>query len=375
MFFIHLRFIRHKGCIAIDLSLRLQMFLRIMSKTKKDVTIYDIAAQLDISVATVSRALRNDPVVSDKTKKRVFELAEKYGYQANQFARSLRQQHTNTIGVIIPRLNSYFMASVIAGIENVANQAGYNLIISQSSESPEREAINVRTMFNNRVDGLLVSLSYLTNNLEPFEKFARKNIPVIFFDRSPENSSFTNIRINNVQAAYEATKHLLSQGRRRIAHVTVSNTQSIYKERFQGYTMALAEFGIPLDKSLIRLADLSMESGTEAAKYLLAQPNRPDAVFVANDNCAAGCVIGLKAQGIRVPEEIAVVGFNDDPVSRIVEPNLTTIHYPGHEMGELAARSLINHLSGAGDIMMTQTILLRSDLVVRQSSGILVPSH
>ena len=346
-----------------------------MSKTKKDVTIYDIAAQLEISVATVSRALRNDPVVSDKTKKRVFELAEQFGYQANQFARSLRQQHTNTIGVIIPRLNSYFMASVIAGIENVANQAGYNLIISQSSESAEREAINIRTMFNNRVDGLLVSLSYLTNNLEPFEKFARKNIPVIFFDRTPENSSFTNIRINNVQAAYEATKHLLSQGRRRIAHVTVSSTQSIYKERFQGYAMALAEFGIPLDKSLIRLADLSMESGTEAVKYLLNQPNRPEAVFVANDNCAAGCVIGLKAQGIRVPEEIAVVGFNDDPVSRIVEPNLTTIHYPGHEMGELAARSLINHLSGAGDIMMTQTILLRSDLVVRQSSGVPVPSH
>lgn len=346
-----------------------------MSKTKKDVTIYDIAAHLDISVATVSRALRDDPVVSDKTKKRVFELAEKYGYQANQFARSLRQKHTNTIGVIIPRLNSYFMATVIAGIENVANLAGYNLIISQSSESAERESSNVRTMFNNRVDGLLVSLSYLTSNMDPFEKFAQKNIPVIFFDRTPESSSFTNIRINNFQAAYEATKHLLSQGRRRIAHVTVSSTQSIYKERFQGYAMALAEFGIPLDKSLVCLADLSVESGTDAAKYLLALPIQPDAVFVANDNCAAGCVISLKAQGIRVPEDIAVVGFNDDPVSRIVEPNLTTIHYPGHEMGELAARSLINHLNGAGDIMMTQTILLRSDLVVRQSSGVLVPSH
>ncbi len=351
------------------------MLVQVMSKTKKDVTIYDIAAQLDISVATVSRALRDDPVVSDKTKKRVFELAEKNGYQANQFARSLRQQHTNTIGVIIPRLNSYFMATVIAGIENVANQAGYNLIISQSSESAEREGINVRTMFNNRVDGLLVSLSYLTSNLEPFEKFAKKNIPVIFFDRTPESSSFTNIRINNVQAGYEATKHLLSQGRRRIAHVTISSTQSIYKERFLGYAMALAEFGIPLDKSLIYLADLSMESGTDAAKHLLSLPTRPDAVFVVNDNCAAGLVIGLKAKGIRVPEDIAVVGFNDDPVSRIVEPNLTSIHYPGHQMGELAARSLINHLTGAGDIMLTQTILLRSDLVIRQSSGVPVPSR
>lgn len=340
-----------------------------MSKVKKEVTIYDIAAQLNISVATVSRALRDDPVVSEKTKKKVFDLAEKFGYQTNHFARNLRNQQTNTIGVIIPRLNSYFMSTVISGIEHVANQAGYNLIISQSSESAEREGINVRTMFNNRVDGLLVSLSYHTDNLSPFEKFAKKNIPVIFFDRTPENSAFTNIRINNVQAAYEATKHLLNQGRRRIAHVTVSSTQSIYKERFQGYTMALAEFGIPVDKSLVCLVDLSVESGADAAKYFLSLPNKPDGIFVVNDNCAAGCLISLKEKGIRIPEDIAVVGFNDDPVSRIVEPHLTTIHYPGYEMGELATRSLINHLKGTGDIQLTQTILLRSDLVVRQSSG------
>lgn len=340
-----------------------------MSKVKKDVTIYDIAAQLDVSVATVSRALRNDPVVSDKTKKRVFELAEKFGYQTNHFARNLRNQQTNTIGVIIPRLNSYFMATVIAGIESVANQAGYNLIISQSSESAEREAINIRTMFNNRIDGLLVSLSYLTSSMQPFEKFAQKNIPVIFFDRTPENSSFTNIRINNFQAAYEATKHLLQQGRKHIAHVSVSSTQSIYRDRFQGYATALAEFGIPLDMKLVYLGDLSLEAGADATKYILGLSTRPDGIFVANDNCAAGCVIGLKAHNIRIPEDIAVVGFNDDPVSRIVEPNLTTIHYPGYEMGELAARSLINHLNGTGDIMLTQTILLRSDLVIRESSG------
>lgn len=346
-----------------------------MRKIKKDVTIYDIAAQLDISVATVSRALRNDPVVSDKTKKRVFELAEKFGYQTNHFARNLRNQQTHTIGVIIPRLNSYFMATVIAGIEQVASKEGYNLIISQSSESAEREAINARTMFNNRVDGLLVSLSYLTKNLEPFEKFAQKNIPLIFFDRTPETNAFTNIRINNFQAAYEGTKHLLQLGRKRIAHVTVSSTQNVYRERFQGYAAALTEFGIPLDMKLVYLGDLSLEAGADAVKYILGLRERPDGIFVANDNCAAGCVIGLKAQGLRVPEDIAVVGFNDDPVSRIVEPNLTTIHYPGHEMGELAARSLINHLKGTGDIMLTQTILLRSELVIRESSGLVQGSR
>lgn len=340
-----------------------------MSKIKKEVTIYDIAAQLDISVATVSRALRSDPAVSDKTKKRVFDLAEKFGYQTNHFARNLRNQQTHTIGVIIPRLNSYFMAAVIAGIEQVASQEGYNLLISQSSESVEREAINARTMFNNRVDGLLVSLSYLTKNLEPFEKFAQKNIPLIFFDRSPETNAFTNIRINNFQAAYEATKHMLQLGRKRIAHVTVSITQNVYRERFQGYAAALTEFGIPLDMKWVYLCDLSLEAGADALKYILSLKDRPDGIFVANDNCAAGCVIALKAQGLQVPEDMAVVGFNDDPISRVVEPNLTTIHYPGHEMGELAARSLINHLKGVGDIMLTQTILLRSELVIRASSG------
>jgi LacI family transcriptional regulator len=339
-----------------------------MSRDKKEVTIYDIATQLNISVATVSRALRNDPVVSDKTKKKIFELSEKYGYQTNQFARNLRKQQTNTIGVIIPRLNSYFMAAVIAGIEQVASKSDYNLIISQSSESTERESMNIRTMFNNRVDGLLVSLSFHTNDLSPFEKFAKKNIPVIFFDRTPQSSTFAHISINNVQAGYEATKHLLAQGRRRIVHVTVSSTESIYRDRFQGYAQALAEFSVPLDMNLIYLGDLSLEAGADAAKYILSFPQRPDGVFVSNDNCAAGCVIGLKALGLRIPEDIAVVGFNDDPVSRIVEPNLTTIHYPGHEMGELAARSLINHLNGASDIMLTQTILLRSDLVVRRST-------
>jgi LacI family transcriptional regulator len=340
-----------------------------MSRKKKDVTIYDIAAQLDVSVATVSRALRDDPVVSDKTKAKIFELADKHGYQVNHFARNLRKQTTNTIGVIVPRLNSYFMASVIAGIEQVANAAGYNLIISQSSESTERERTVAKTMFNNRVDGLLVSLSYHTDSLEHFERFAQKNIPVIFFDRTYEgNKDFTSIRINNRQSGYEATKHLLEQGCRRIVHITVSGTQSIYRERFGGYKQALAEYGITPDPELVYLGDLSLESGAAAARYILSLANRPDGVFVANDNCAAGCLITLKKEGIRIPQDIALVGFNNDPVCRIAEPNLSSIHYPGYEMGELAARSLINHLNGASDIQLTQSILLRSDLIERQSS-------
>lgn len=339
-----------------------------MNREKKEVTIYDIAAQLKVSTATVSRALRDDPVVNFKTKKKIRDLAEQYGYQTNHFARNLRQGQTKTIGVIIPRLNSYFMATVIAGIEQIANEAGYNLLISQSSESFEREDSIVQTMFNNRVDGLLVSLSYHTTSLEHFGKFAKKKLPVIFFDRTQQTNTFTSISINNRQAGYEATKHLLEKGCRRIVHITASITQSIYRERYLGYAQALTEYDLPVDQELIFLGNLSLESGADAAHFIHSLPQKPDGVFVANDNCAAGCVIGLKKQGWRIPQDIAVVGFNDDPICRIVEPNLTSIHYPGHVMGELAARSLIAHLNGNVDIMLTQHIQIRSDLIVRDSS-------
>ncbi|MBK8428408.1 MAG: LacI family DNA-binding transcriptional regulator [Lewinellaceae bacterium] len=338
-----------------------------MDRKKKEVTIYDIAEKLNVSAATVSRALRNHPAVSAKTKKRINDLAESFGYQTNQFARNLRQQQTKTIGVIVPRLNSYFMATVISGIEHVANEAGYNLLISQSSELPDRENAIAKTMFNNRVDGVLVSLSYLTGSLQHFNRFSQKNIPVIFFDRTFETEIYTNIRINNLQAGYDATKHLLEKGCRRILHVSVSSTHSIYQERFKGYAKALQEFGIPLHMDYVHLGDLSLEAGIRAAQYALELPQRPDGIFVANDNCAAGCIIALKKAGIRIPEDIAIVGFNDDPVCRIVEPNLTTIHYPGYEMGKIAAHNLINQLSGSESLILTQTISLRSDLIVRQA--------
>jgi len=339
-----------------------------MKPEKKEVTIYDIAAKLNISVATVSRALRDHPAVNVKTKKKIFELAEAYGYQTNHFARNLRQQKTRTIGLIVPHLNSYFMATVISGIERVANQSGYNLLISQSSESPEREIEVVKTMFNNRVDGLLVSLSYSTESLKHFERFSQKNIPVMFFDRVSESSAFTNLRIDNVKAGYDATKHLLEMGCRNILHVSASSTHSIYRDRFKGYSLALEEYDAPLKPENIYISDLTFEAGKAAAHYALSLPTLPDGIFVANDNCASGCLITLKQKGIRIPEDIAIVGFNNDPVCLIVEPNLTSIQYPGYEMGEMAARNLINDLSGAENLILTQTIILRSELIVRASS-------
>jgi len=335
---------------------------------EREVTIYDIADKLNISIATVSRALKDDPVVNKKTKKKIFELAEELGYRSNHFARNLRNQRTQTIGVIVPRLNSYFMSTVIAGIENVANSEGYNLIISQSSESEQKEKMNAKTMFNNRVDGLLVSLSYDTNDLSHFDQFSKKNIPVIFFDRAEHHSNFTNVLIDNRKSAYEATTHLIKEGYKRIVHITANPKRNVYVDRLKGYKEALSENDIEFKEDNLIIGNLSLEAGIDAAAQILMMKQRPDGVLVANDNCAVGCMLALKQSGIHIPQDIAFVGFNNDPVSKVIEPNLTTVNYPGYEMGEVAARNLINHLNGVHPIYSTNTIVLRSELIIRASS-------
>lgn len=335
---------------------------------QKEVTIYDLAEKLEISPATVSRALQDHPSISKKTKKKIFELAEELGYRTNNFARNLRSKNTNTIGVIVPRLDSYFMSTVIAGIENTAGSHGYQIIISQSSEQVKKEATSVNTLFSSRVDGLLVSLAYDTEDLSHFDVFLKKKVPIIFFDRVTDYDGCLSILIDNRKAACEATKHLIQQGCRRIVHLTALPRRNVYIGRLEGYKQALKEANLPFQEELVLIDDLSQEAGERAAKIISQMNPLPDGVFVANDNCATVCMVALKKMGIRIPEDIAFVGFNNDPVCRVVEPNLTTINYPGYQMGQVAARSLINHLSGVVNIHATSAITLRAELVVRESS-------
>jgi len=281
----------------------------------------------------------------------------------------LRTRRTMTIGVIIPRINSYFMSAVIAGMENIANHEGYNLIISQSSESVDKERANAATFFNSRVDGLLVSLAYDTTSLSHFEPFFAKKTPLIFFDRVADHKDCTCILIDNQKAAYDATTHLISLGRRRIVHITAPSKRNVYTDRLKGYKEALTDNHIPFRDDYVITGNLSQEAGSDAAALIRSMSPLPDAVFVANDNCAVGCMVAIRQMGIQIPKEIAFVGFNNDPVSTVVEPNLTTINYPGYEMGQLAARSIIDHLNGTSNIHTTNTILLRSELVIRDSSA------
>lgn len=337
-------------------------------KEDKEITIYDIAKRLKISPATVSRALQDHPRISAKTKKKIFELADEVGYRRNHFAGNLRSQKTQTIGVIVPRLNSHFMSSVIAGIELMANEHGYSLLISQSSESARKEADSAEAMFNSRVDGLMVSLAYDTNTLDHFDKFFRKKTPVIFFDRVKPHRSATSILIDNYQAAYDATKHLIEQHCKKIVHITAPPMQNVYKDRLAGYRSALEDAKIKFKEENVIVTNLTQEAGYESAEKILKMKPLPDGIFVANDSCAIGCMIALKEKGIRIPEQIAFVGFNNDPMSTVIEPKLTTIAYSGFEMGEVAGRLLVNHLNSTSQINNTTTIILRSDLIVRQSS-------
>ena len=232
---------------------------------EKDITIYDLARELNISSATISRALKNDPVVNKKTKKKIADLAEEMGYRSNHFARNLRNQTTQTIGVIVPSLNSYFMSTVIAGIENVVNSEGYNLIISQSSESVQKEKLSAATMFKNRVDGLLVSLAYDTDDISHFEPFFNKNIPFLFFDRVTHYKKCSNILIDNRKAGYEATTHLISQGCKKIVHITATPKRNVYIDRLQGYKQALADHSIKFRPENLIINNLSQEAGAHAA--------------------------------------------------------------------------------------------------------------
>jgi len=335
----------------------------------KEVTIYDIAKELNISPATVSRGLNDHAAVNKNTKKKILAVAKEMGYRSNTFASNLRRQRTHTIGVILPHLNSNFLSAVIAGMEKVANEAGYNLLISQSLETEKKEIANAKTMFDSRVDGLLVSLAANTASINHFEPFIKKGVPIIFFDRVFEHKQCTSIVIDNVKAGYEATTHLIAQGGQKIVHITGNLSRNVYADRLKGYKFALLENGLPYQDENVYSINLTSEIDlNKALNKILNGKALPNSLFVANDSCAVSCIKFFKKAGIRIPQDIAIVGFNNDPLANVIEPNLTTIDYPGCEMGEVAAKNLINHLNGVHDINSTNTIILRSGLIIRESS-------
>jgi len=336
-------------------------------RNTRDVTIYDVAKALNISPSTVSRGLQDHPHVKKETKKKIKAVASEMGYQQNKFASSLRKRSTETIGVVVPKLNSYFMATVIAGMEKITNMHGYGLIISQSQESGKHESSCISTLFTSRVDGILISLAFDTGSMEHFDILFSKGIPVVFFDRVAECHGCMSVVIDNYRAGYEATSHLIEQGCKRIVHMGGNILRNVYSERFRGYRQALSDNGIEFNQKLVFISDLTEESAKAIAKKIIRMNPRPDGLFTANDTTAVAAMVEFQNSGLLIPNDIAVVGFNNEPASRVIRPNLTSIDYPAREIGEVAATSLINKLINPQQVSVS-TIVLKHSLIIRQSS-------
>jgi LacI family transcriptional regulator len=330
------------------------------------ITIKDLADQLKISPSTVSRALQDHPDISNETKKIVRELANSLNFIPNSIAAGLRKNKTYTIGVIVPEIVHYFFSSIISGIEDIAYSSGYKVIICQSNEKFDREVINLNALISGRVDGVLMSISKETKQFDHFLQTTNRGIPLIFFDRICEEMPTSRVVVDDYNGAFDATIHLIQQGFRRIAHLTGPDSLLICRERKRGYIDALNKNNIPFDKNLIRQANNRDDSLLVTAE-MMKSSTPPDAFFAVNDNVAAGSIVLLRKLGYKIPAEVAVVGFTDDPgICTILDPPLSSVHQPAYEIGMQSAKLLLNFFDSGKDSL--ETIKLDTRLVVRESS-------
>jgi len=332
------------------------------------VTIHDIAKALNLDSSTVSRALNDSPRVIQKTKDIVLAKAAEMGYQRNHLASSLRKSKTNTIGVIVPRISRHFFSSVISGIEETAYEAGYTVIICQSLEEFNREKKIINTLMGQRVDGVLMSISMETKDYKHLEVLKKQGIQLVFFDRHCDIPNYSNVLIDDFKGGFEATEHLILKGCKHIAHFSGPQNLEIYKNRFKGYKHALSKHGLPFEEALVFPSKLMEDDGRKNSEKLLALPNPVDGIFSANDVAAIGAMKYLTDKGVKIPEDIAIVGFSNEPISTVINPALTTINQPGIEMGKAATELLLKHITKENGALDAQTIIMDSNLIERQSS-------
>ncbi|MCI2229825.1 LacI family transcriptional regulator [Polaribacter sp. MSW13] len=333
-----------------------------------EVTIHDIAEILGINSSTVSRALNNSPRVAQKTKDKILKKANELGYQRNDLASNLRKSKTFTLGVIVPRISRHFFSSAIAGIEEAAFKEGYNVIICQSLESLEREQSIINTLVANRVDGVLISISMETENYKHFKGLEQRNIPFVFFDRHCNISKTSKVVIDDFEAAYRATEHLIQQKSTEIAHFSGPQNLEIYKNRFKGYKAALENYKIPFREELVIASSLMEDDGAKNIKKILSLPFQVDGLFCANDVVAIGAIQYLKKIGIKIPEDIAIVGFSNETTSSVIDPALTTIHQSGFKIGQIATNLLLDKISNDDKKQIHETIIVKTNLIERKSS-------
>ena len=334
---------------------------------KRNVTIKDLARKLGISVSTVSRALRNAHDINVKTKEAVVSLAKELDYEPNALAKSLVQQRTNIIGVILPELDMQFFASAIRGIQEEAHKRGFNVLIAQSNEDYDLEVENLKSMVSSRLDGLIVSLSRDTKDFSHFDKVLRRDIPLVLFDRASNAINSSKVLADNTEGAYAATEHLIEQGYKRIAHISGPPNLDITKQRLKGYMEAMEMNNVEINDDYIIHCNLSREDAAKKAKILLSLQNPPDAIFAINDPVAIEAIKVIKEIGLQIPFHIGVVGFNNEPLTDLICPKLSSVDIPSKKMGQHSAEILIDQIEGTNSRIITET--LPCNLIIRESSN------
>jgi len=314
------------------------------------------------------RPLKDFPYKSRKAPGRNRQIITHSGVQSGYFRTKKETSATNTIGVVVHSLQSDFVKSALIGIQQVVFGAGYEMMIMHSQENMKKEVANVQLLSDHRVDGLLASLSFDTNSMDHFKDFSRQGRPVVFFDRVDTCGDNCNVVIDNAGMGYAATKHLIQQGCKRIAMITSCLERNVYRDRYAGFRNALTDHNISFEEQLLIVKDITEQAGIEAATQIAAMHVKPDGLFVTSDLVAAACMRSLMEHGLQVPDDIAIVGFNNDPICRLTAPAMTTINYSGMEMGRVAALQLINTLANGKPGTSTETTVLPADLIVRGSS-------
>ncbi len=330
------------------------------------VTIKDIAKALGISPSTVSRALKDHPDISPKTRKAVKDLAEKLHYEPNAIALSLRSKSSKTIGVIVPQFVHFFFSSVISGIEEVAYESDYTVIICQSNEDYEKEKNIIHTLMSKRVDGVLASVSKTTTNFDHFVELIKSKIPVVFYDRVLNIPQTDRVIVDDFAGAYKAVEHLIKMGCKRIAHLATSQDLLIGRNRKAGYLQALKDHDIEVNEEVILRCDTDKHA-QKCIPYLLTLQNRIDGIFAVNDLTAITAMSIIKRSGYKIPEDIAIVGFSNSMYSSMTDPPLTSVEQQGFEMGKRASKLLFDRID-SDEVIEARAEQIKTDLIVRGSS-------
>ena len=334
---------------------------------KSQVTIKDLARELNISPSTVSRALKDHPDISPETKNVVKALAEEMNYQPNLLAQGLRKSKTNTIGVIVPEFIHFFFSTVLAGIEDVAYSQGYHVMVTRSAEEFEREVANVKALWNSRVDGLLVSLSKETVSFDHLQDVMDNGLPVVMFDRTSEQLNCSRVVVDDHDGSFNAVELLIAKGCRKIVHLAGPEALGISDERLRGYLDCLAKHNIERDVNLVvRCGGSGYEESKARTTELINKIDGIDGIFANHDMAALGAILALQEQGIQVPEQVKVVGFSDWQLSHLIKPQLTTVSQHGFKMGQEAAHLLIEEIES--EIILGVNKVLKTTLIEREST-------